>query len=51
MNNKRVDQNAINNHFSKEISKIYDVLISLTERLDKIERYLCEKCNEVKDTH
>jgi hypothetical protein len=35
-------------HFSKQISQIYDVLISLTERVDKIEAYLCVNCNKEK---
>lgn len=36
-------------HFSKHVSKIYDILISLTERVDKIEKHLCERCNEEKE--
>jgi hypothetical protein len=27
------------------ISRIYDVLFSLTERVDAIEKHLCAKCN------
>lgn len=44
----KFNQDAVNQHLSKEISKIYDVLISPTQRLDEIERYLCEKCHQEK---
>jgi hypothetical protein len=40
-------QDEINAHFSEDLIRIYDVLISLTERVDKIEAHLCAKCNEI----
>lgn len=36
--------NNIDAHFSKQISQIYDILISLTERVDRIEKHLCIEC-------
>ncbi|HMG68276.1 MAG TPA: hypothetical protein VK588_11345 [Chitinophagaceae bacterium] len=41
--NKEVAQ-----HLSEQISKIYDILISITERVEIIEKALCQKCNEEK---
>lgn len=41
----KLDDDAIM-HFSKNISQIYDILISLTERVDRIEKHLCQACNE-----
>jgi hypothetical protein len=29
-------------HFSEQVSQIFDVLIGLTERIDKIEKFLAE---------
>jgi len=40
------EQDAVNKHLAKEISRFYDIFISIIERLDKIERHLCAKCNE-----
>lgn len=43
---KHIDN--IDDHLSKQISQIYDILISLTQRVEKIETHLCAKCAEDK---
>jgi hypothetical protein len=35
-------------HLAIQISRIYEILISLTERLDEIEQRLCVNCNKEK---
>lgn len=37
-------------HLSKQISQLYDIVISLTERVDRIEKYLCPECKDKNDT-
>jgi hypothetical protein len=41
-----MNHDAIINHFSKQISQLYDIVIHLTERVDRIEKHLCAECNE-----
>lgn len=42
------NQDKVNHKFAEEICKLYDIIINLAERLEKIEKFLCN-C-EIKDS-